>query len=136
MRTVCGLMLGGLIVVGAIAGCAPKELSPAELESAAVGTWRDRKGMPIEFRADKTLTTPIDRQDRKGTWSLNSETGEIAIEIAEGEPRDGRIYPPTTWTAYLSKDGTTLKLYNLPPSSIEYAKKELGKDPGAVLSKD
>ena len=136
MRAFCGLFLGGLILVGTLTGCAPKQLSPGELESALVGRWKDQKGMPIEFRADKTLTTPIDKQDRNGTWSLNAESGEVAIEISEGQPRDGRTYPATTWTAYLSKNGRDLRLYNLSPSAIEYAKKQLGKDPVAVLRKD
>ncbi|AMV19573.1 hypothetical protein [Planctomyces sp. SH-PL14] len=136
MRAFCGLILGGLMFVCMVAGCAPKQLSPAELESALVGTWKDQKGMPIEFRADKTLTTPIDKQDRNGTWSLNAQSGEVAIEISEGQPRDGRTYPAATWTAYVSKDGRALRLYTLAPSAIEYAKKQLGKDPVAVLRKD
>lgn len=136
MRTVCGLILGGLIVIGIVAGCAPQELPPAQLESALVGTWRDLNGLPIEFRADKTLTTPIDQQDRNGSWSLKPETGEIAIEITEGETRNGRSYPATTWTAYLSKDGRSLRLYTLAPSNIENVKKLTGKDPGGVLRKD
>lgn len=136
MRTVCGLVLVGLIVVAGMAGCGPAKLSPEKLESAAVGTWRDQKKFPLELRADKTLTTPIDSQDRTGTWSLKPATREIVMEIAEGEPRNGRTYPPTTWTGYLSEDGRSLKLYNLAPDNIENAKKLSGKDPGAMLRKD
>lgn len=95
MRTIWGLMFG-VILFCIFAGCAAKRLSPADLESALVRRWKVQKGFPIEFRADKTLTTPIDRQDWDGTWSLNAGSGEVAIEISEGQPRDGRTYPATT----------------------------------------
>ena len=138
MRGVRGLILGGLMFAGALAGCAPKELSPAELESAVVGTWRDQTGRPIEFKADKTIITPVDVQDMTGTWSLTPETGEIVIEVNEGVRRaeDGRVYPAKTWTAYISKDGATMRFYIYAPEAIETAKKILGKDPGADLTKD
>src|SRR5688500_13817042 len=71
MRTAFGPMTLCLLLLAATIGCSPGELSPEELEKAAVGTWKDQKGFPIELRADKTLTTPIvssteGRQERSG----------------------------------------------------------------------
>ena len=136
MRAAFGPMTGCLLFMAATIGCSPGELSPKELEAAAVGTWRDQKGFPIELRADKTLTTPIEFQDRNGTWSLNPEKREITLNIDKSEPVNGRTWDAVTWAAYLSKDGTGLKLYNMEASMIEHVKKNTGKDTGAVLRKD
>ena len=136
MRTAFGPMTLCLLFMAATIGCSPGELSPEQLEAAAVGTWRDHKRFPMELRADKTLTTPIEGQDRSGTWSLNPEKREITLNIDKSEPLGGRTFDAVTWTAYLSKDGTELKLYNLEASMIESVKGNTGKDPGAVLRKD
>src|SRR5688572_27262490 len=141
MRTAFGPMTLCLLFLAATIGCSPRELSPEQLEAAAVGTWRDQKGFPIELRVDKTLTTPIvssseGRQERSGTWSLNPEKREITLNIDKSEPIDGRSFDAATWTAYISKDGTELKLYNMEASMIESVKGNTGKDPGGVLRKD
>ena len=141
MRAACGPITLCLLFMAATIGCSPSELSPEQLEAAAVGTWRDQKGFPIELRADKTLTTPIvssteGRQERSGTWSLNPEKREITLNIDKSEPVNGRSFDAKTWTAYISKDGTELKLYNMEASMIESVKQKTGKDPGGVLQKD
>ena len=136
MRTASGTTIGCLLFMAATIGCSPGELSPEQLEAAAVGTWRDHKRFPMELRADKTLTTPIEFQNRNGTWSLNPEKREITLNIDKSEPVNGRTMDAVTWTAYISKDGTELKLYNLEASMIESVKNNTGKDTGAVLRKD
>lgn len=136
MRTVSVLSLACLLLVGSIVGCAPKDLTPAELEAAAVGTWRRSEMAPgIELKADKTLMTESDGQKRGGTWSMNTGTREIVLNIDKSEPINGSSWDAAIWTAYMSKDGTALNYYAMEPSMIEGVKSAAGKDPGTILRK-
>ncbi|HEV7280056.1 MAG TPA: hypothetical protein VGN57_07560 [Pirellulaceae bacterium] len=137
MRTCLALLLGCLVLVGAVTGCAPKELSSAELEAAAVGTWRRNPAAPpLQLNADKTLVAQTDFQDRGGTWSFNPEKREITLNVDQSEPINGQSWSAATWTAYISKDGTALNFYSMEASMIESVKGNLGKDPGTILRKD